>query len=451
MHDDFEDLDLLKPVYVPMPDTIRELLASGSTRTEDVLRQGITFRLFRSANPQLVNFFAVHIDQLLRLAFDEDESPDISAKAFAILEHAQPIVTSALLANQKLNRTACSIIGNDEIHNKSLFLNRLASLTFSALFVDTKSFIGSCGYILQLIDQVSEPSILSLFENMCSDDGFEDVQNWLVRIGFPQTILREIDTFPSQADATRLSQDANLLIGLYRIVCVCSSSPILGPHFCTHSFVTVLDRTISEYPDFIEFQRWETFSALFCPATKEHFRGLFPHAVELISDPVQGRTRAGIAALDLLAVMVQFDSVLIPFMIEMNLLSKVLALVFGNPDHSILHVAALEFFEMALRNEKLRTPALGEMLGAIRNGFTPANRPLRAIMFRLLKAIRKVSKHDQKLAAVLKKNAVFNELVKSRFAEFRVALKTPYGGPIRYAAEDNVQVMAERAIQHMGI
>jgi hypothetical protein len=452
MHDDLYDLDLLKPVYVPMPDALRELLASGTTKTEDVLRQDITFRLFRSANPQLVNFFVVHIDQLLRIAFDEDESTDLSAKAFAILEHSQPIITSALLAGQKLNRTACSIIGNDDIHNKSLLLNRLASLTFCALYADANAFIASCGYILQLIGQLSEPSILFLFESMCSpDQGFQDVQNWLVRIGFPQTILQEIGDFPPQRDSTRLSQEANLLCGLFRVICVCASSPILGPKFCTYNFVTILNETVGDYPDFIEYQRWETFSALYCRDTFENMRGLFPQAVEFVSDPAQSITRSGVAALDLLTVMVQFDKVLVPFMIQMNLVSTVLGLVVRNPDHSILHFAALEFFEVAFRNDGLRAPVIDEVVAAIRSGFTSGNRCQRGTVFRLLKLLRKISKTDPKLAARLKKNEAFGELVRTRFSEYRGIMKTPYGGPIRYAAEDNVQALAERAIHHMGI
>jgi hypothetical protein len=451
MDDDFGDLDLLKPVYVPMPDTIRNLLSSGSTCVEDILRQPLTFRLFRGANPQLINFFVIHIDQLLRIAFDESVDCDLSSRAFSILEHAQPTVTSALLAGQKLNRTACSIIGNESVRNKSLLLNRLSSLSLAALYTSAPSFADSCGYILQLVDELAECGVLFLFETLCSpDEGLDFIQKWLIGIGFPQTILKVIDHFPSQTDADRLSRDANVLAALFRIVCLCGSSQILGPHFCTHSFVAALNRTVGDFPDFIEYQRWEAFSALYCQKTSENLRGLFQPALELITDRALCTTRAGVAALDLLAVMAALDRELVPHMARENLPGIVLGLTFAHAGHTVLQQAAWEFFEAVLRVPELRAAVMKPLLEAVSLHCQGESPPARATAFELLKVLEKVGGTDQSVAAILRKSDVYGALVRGKAVEYREALEAAYGGAVQYPTEDDVHALADRPLTRLG-
>jgi hypothetical protein len=447
MSDDLYDLDLLKPVYVPMPDAIRNLLSSGSTTIEDILRQDLTFRLFRSANSQLVNFFACRIDQLLRIAFDESAAPDLSAKAFAILEHSHRVVTRALMDDQKLNRTACTVIGTESIHNKSLLLNRLASITFCALYLDKNAFMESCGFILALIDKLYEPTILHLFESICSrSEGLDEIQKWLVKIGLPPTILQEIDTFPPLSDLSRMSQEANLLSGLFRLICVCASSPIIGPAFCTSKSVAVLNRTVGDYPDFVENERWECLAAIYCPKNCEMMQGLFPCALDVITDPAKSVSRCGVAALDLVTGMVQFDQTLIPFMIQMDVVSTVLQLMIRNPFHTTLHFAVLDFFQVVLKNNELRTPSLNGVIGTVKTAFSGPVRSLRPALFRLIRSIKKAAKADSRLHKTLKKSAEFAALVAGRYHEYRAILNTAYGGPVRGGPDENVRRLSDRAV-----
>ena len=450
--DDLYDLDLVQPVYVPMPESLRDLLASGSTTTEEVLRQDITFRLFRSANPQLINFFVVHINQLLQLAFDATCDLEISAKAFAILEHSQPTVIAAVLADQKFHKVACAILTSDDAVHKSLLFNRLASLTLSAMYVDPHHVIESCGFILQLIEFLSEPGILSLFENMCApDESLYEIQKWLITLGFPEAMLKYVEDFPCQRDATIMSEQANQLCGLFRVICVCGASPILGPHFCKYPFITVLNRTVGEYPDFVEFQRWETFVAVYCHTTKENMRGLFPNAMEILGDPVQSVTRCGVAAIDLLTVMMSLDRELIPFMASMNVVNTVLSLVIDNPNHTILHTSALEFFLAVFRIEELRTPVLDELLGVLAEAFSEKNVALRFTLYKLVKKLIKVAKSDSKLMARLKKNEVFMDMLRTTFPGYQALLRMPYGGVSAKTIEEEAAQIATRALDRRGV
>lgn len=443
-----DDLDLLQPVFVPVPDSLRDLLASGTTTVEEILQENITFRLFRSANPQLINFFVVHIQQLLDLAFNESVDSELSSKAFAILEHSQPVLIAALLADQKFYKVACSVLANDSTIHKSLMLSRVASLTLSAMYVDQQHVISGCGFILKLLDFLSEPAILTLFESMCApDDEVYETQKWLITLGFPDVVLKCIDEFPSQRGANRLSEEANQLCGLFRVICVCGSSPVLGPHFCNYSFITILNLTLRECPDFVEYQRWETFVALYCDDTKETMRGLFPNALEILSDKSHSATRCGVAAIDLLAVMMKLDKVLIPFMAQMSVASVVLSVLVDNPEHTILHMSALEFFEQVLRIDELRAPVMDEIVGVLIETFTETNPALRFTFYKLLKLLTKISRSDHKLAAQLRKydglGAVYMEMQK-----YRGSLKRSYGGgvAITFGSAEAVAAMTTRTM-----
>ena len=430
MTTELDDLDLLQPVYIPVPESLRDLLASGSTTVEQILQENITFRLFRTANPQLVNFFVVHISQLLSLAFDETADLELSAKAFAILEHSQPVIIAALLADQKFHRVACEVLENEKLQHKSMLLNRIASLTLSSVYVDQKQVIDGCGFIMKLLGFLSEPSILSLFENVCApDEDVYEIQRWLVKLQFPETVLKLIDKFPSQRDANRMSDEANQLCGLFRVICVCGASPVLGPHFCRYSFITILNLNLRECPDFVEFQRWETFVALYCENTKETMRGLFPNAVEILNDNTLCVTRCGVAAVDLLAVMIKLDKVLHPFMVEMNVASTVLSVLVSNPNHTIFHTSAIDFFAVLFKTDALRVPVMDEIVGVLLETFSEENRALRFTMYKLLKLLVKIAKSDVKLAAELRKydalGAVYMEMT-----NYRGSLKHPYGGGV---------------------
>jgi hypothetical protein len=224
----------------------------------------------------------------------------------------------------------------------------------------------------------------------------------------------------------------------------------LGPHFCTHYFVAVLNRTVGDYPDFIEYQRWEAFSALYCQKTREHLRGLFQPALELITHPQQCTTRAGVAALDLLSVMVNLDRELVPHMARGGLPSIVLRLAFANPDHTILQQTVREFFEGVFRVKALRTPILTEFLDAVNQNIHGPSRSARANANELFKVVEKTGHADQNLLSLLKKSDVFIGLAKSRIAEYREAIEAPYGGPARYPVEEDVQALADRALSKLG-
>ncbi|OHT04381.1 hypothetical protein TRFO_28079 [Tritrichomonas foetus] len=450
----YDDGDRLYPVQIPVPINLKVLLSNESTKVEEVLHQDITFRLFRTSEPSLIAFLVNKIDRLLELSFDANADPETSAKAFAILEHSQETITAALLAKQRLHNTACSVLTKTESTN-TLYLNRLASLTLSAIYIDPEAFIASCGFILQLIQFCAEPSILSLFESICmptDDNDNVDIQKWLVSIGFPDILQRELDDFPSQMEeATLLNPKANYYNSLLRIVAVCGSSPILGPKVCTYAFVTALNQNAGNYPQFIENSRWEAISAIYCPDTEETMRGFFPLAVEIISDEARVLTRACTAAIDLLTVIVKYDTVLVDFIISMHVPHIIINNVLNHPNATLLHISAIDFIEEIIQNDKIRGKFADELMEILLLAFQQENKCLRRTLYKIIKIVIKYCKMNSKIAFDFRNNQRFTEMLKTKLIHYRQVLKSQYGGSFRYSVSDDVTMLAQRAMNNYGV
>lgn len=443
-----------QPVVIPLPTDLKELLSSDSTKLEDILNRDITFRLFRTNEPTMISFLSKHIDQLLSLSFDPKSDQEISAKAFAILEHSQQSLTKLLLEKQRIHNTACTVLANP-VDLNPLFLNRLASLTLTVIYYDPALIIGNCGYILQLIPFVTEPSILSLFESLCSpneDKDFIQIQKWMNSVGFTEVILKELDDFPVQMEsATLLTPSANYYSALLRLVAVCGSSPIFGPSVCTYQFVTALNRTAGNYPLFVENQRWEAISAIYCQQTKDAMHGFFPLALEILDDKLRCNTRSGTAAIDLLSVMVEIDPVLLDFIISSNVPQKILNLVINFPDATLLHISVIDFIKIALQNNQIRKNFAQDLYKILLTTFQQTNKCVRATLYKIFRAIVKLSKANPKIASDFKQFTALSDIVKGPMQDYRTILKNQYGGGFRYAEVDDIQSLAQKAIYNLGL
>lgn len=443
-----------QPVVIPLPPDLKDLLLDDSTKLEDILNRDITFRLFRTNEQTMISFLSKHIDQLLDLSFNPNSDKELSAKAFGILEHRQEVLTKLLLEKQRIHNTACTILSNPDDLNP-LFLNRLASLTLDVIYYDPAFIIGKCGYILQLIPFTGEPSILSLFESLCSpndDHDFIQFQNWMNSIGFTEVLLKELDDFPLQMEnATLLTPSANYYAALLRLITVCGSSPIFGPKVCTYQFVTALNRTAGNYPLFIEDQRWEAISAIYCQSTKEIMRGFFPLAIEILNDKSRCNTLSGTSAIDILSVMVAIDPVLIDFFISMNVPQIILNLVIEFPDATLLHISVIDFIKAALQNNQIRKSFAHDISSTLLLTFTQENKCLRGTLYKILRAVVKLSKANPKIASDFKQNQKLTDIISGPMQEYRLVLKSQYGGGFKYADADDVASLAQKAIYNLGL
>lgn len=390
------------------PASITELLNNPNSKIEDILIDNITFRFFNTGDPQLVRYFCNHVKDLLSFTFrlNDPSNPkrknnsdnkklseeelwrydQMSSRSFAILEHSDPTLTEAMLSNDQLRDIASSILW--ENNPESVLLSRLSSLTLVAFLYNPTIAQSSCGYVLQMLNYVSEPSILSLFEIVCSaEDRNVILQQWLMSLSFTDILYKEIEdiqlkisksfdkTSCNKTSSENLldefqilmqkSQKANQYCGLLKIVTFCSKSLVLSQSVRTQRFVELLNKDLGLLPQFIEDIRWESIASMYCNQTSELLRGFFNPAINILQDSKLCTTLSGISAIHLMTTIVQNDQVLRPFMSIAGITKLIVKLMIEHPDHSFLHSAARNYLQISFQHPKTRTSALNDAIPAI--------------------------------------------------------------------------------------
>lgn len=449
---ELETLTLPTPT---IPPSYIQLLNSPDTKVSDILEQNITFRLFGTGNEKLIDFFVKHIKELLNLTFffNPETESDLGAKAFAILEHSQPALTFAMLKGQRLHQVACDILS--ETDPNTLILSRLSSLTLGALCVKPDEVRKTCGFFFQLIGYFFEPSVLALFEAMCSNEPqFAPLQKLLVSVGFPDLIQREIDSF-SVADNKVLdysSRCALNLVGLLRIVSIAASCDVLSHYFTTQAFVSTLNRDIGGLPQFLEDARWETLAALYNRRTLEPMRGLLQAAIELLNNPDKTKrgTKAAVSAIQILTAMIAHDSLLRPFIATAELPTIAVKNILEFPNHSILHSVLSNLIITALTFVDTRQSAISA-IPLVLDGLSVNNLTVQATMYIIIGEAAGLGNRDAQAASELKMIPGFMKCISGPLARHNAYLANPYGGtmPFREGAMnvDDAELLAERTLQ----
>lgn len=409
---------------------------------EEMLQRPCTFRLFRTADPQLVNFFIKNVEELLQLTFFSDKK-DLSAKAFSILEHSLPELTRAMLDHQRFMNAVCGVLSH--IDENPLILPRLSSLTLSGLLIDPNSIKDSCGFLLQLLTYADDVSVFSLFEALCGqNDELKEVQQWLIDIGFIQLLIKELESsyVSDLKQCGRFDHAGLLLVAYYNIIKISSTSKVLRKEVKLPSVLAVLNRYLGELPQYIEDARWEAMASLACAKTFDVMRTLFQESVEMITDPVRVRTRAAIAALHILSFMVKFDPIIPDFVLSAKLPEIAAKIYISNPDHTILHQEITIFLMSCLENNVLMKATMEEIAKFILYAFKSPNRNISASGMNLLSKVSDAEKENEDIFNAMNEIPGFVKEVKDPFAIYVRLLDDDYGGPLPIISVDNANKLA---------
>jgi hypothetical protein len=387
--------------------------------------------------------FCAHIHDLFSLAFSPEES-NLHARAFAVLDFAEPTLMREMLANNLLHSIAFKIL--DQANPRSLLLSRLSSLTVNAFETNPESARDRCGFIFQLFYYLFEPMVVSLFETICADhDGDRTIADWLLSLSFPQVVFNEIENLCPPADCSRGSAEANRICGLFHVFTFAARSPQLRPAFCTPSFAEVVCKYSGEYPDFIEDCRWEALAVMYGSATGELLRGMFHSAIQILQTESRNVCLAGVAAIELLTQMIRADSILRPF-ISSDVIKDVLKLLLANPNHSILQAVSREFLCALLLHPKTRLTAAKAIVPEVLEALTSAdNRSLLASLFEIIQTAANIGKTDVEASVILKAFEGFGQLTLGPLAQRNSIMNRSFGGSLPSPSLGDVKALVNSA------
>ena len=298
---------------------------------------------------------------------------------------------------------------------------------------------------------LSEPSVLSMFEALCSSEqGDPRVQEWLLGLNFQNILFEEIERIVRPQELERWSEEAAQVCGLLHVFRYCANSPCMRSAFCTPAFAEVLCRYIDELPDFIEDCRWQALSALYCREVGEILGSMFHSAVYLLQTP-RAVTVSGVSAIELLTQMMKVDDVFRPFMCEADVVKTIMGLIIANPGHSILHTAAREFLAAALLHKKTRLRAVMDIAPtAIKTIQEETDRNVLATMFDMMNTIVGIGKTDSETFAKLKEIDGFLKFVKEDYANHTTLINKPYGGPLPGPTCMDVKALVNQTLSRRG-
>lgn len=369
------------------PSSVTDIIKNPNGKIETLLKDEHTFRFFNTGDSRIVKYFCNHVKELLIYAFKQYEIKNpqsfdyeqLSSRAFAILEHSDPTLTESMLHNDQLRDIASSILWKKD--PESVLLSRLSSLTLVAFLYSPMFAQVSCGYILQMLNYVSEPTVLSLFQIVCSsEDRNVLVQQWLLSLSFPDILFEEIEaiqqslsisfnnseTLLHQFQLFQYSSDeANKYCGLLKIVHFCSESLILSESVRTQRFLELLHNNLGELPQFIEDARWQAISSMYSQNTCEFLRCFFNPAISILNDEHLSKTLSGISAIEFINTMAQNDQILRQFLSIAEVTKTIIMLMINNPDHSILQETARKYLYSVFHHPKTREAALTDSIPLI--------------------------------------------------------------------------------------
>jgi hypothetical protein len=372
------------------------------------------------SHPSLV----AHIKELVKLAFMNDAS-ELSSKAFALLENANPTIVRAMVESGSFESTAHCVISLGQ--TARLHISRLALVTLSVLSVDSGLIGSCCGFIFQLLSFAYDTTVLSLFEFLCRNNPeLRLVQEWLMAHGFVDILLREVDSIEDAIGGDVTDFNANRLVADLSLVRFCAANPMFRDSVCSHRVISLLNRSVGEKPRFVEDARWRALEAVYCAATVEMMRGLFQAAIELMLDRDACRTQSGFSAVVVLRRMLEMDQLLRPFIIEVNVPKTVVTLMVQNPDHSILHHACRSSLVAVIGNRQARNRAIADCIPIVIQAATSDNRNLVASMFELVRELNRLNIAKREMKAVPGFAELLTETKKNT-----TLMNGPYGGPVR--------------------
>jgi hypothetical protein len=351
-----------------------------------------------------------------------------------------------MLAADLLHSVAFKIF--DQPVPQSLLLSRLSSLTLCAFQKVPELARDCCGFIFQLFYYLFEPTVVSLFETICSPDAVDSmVAEWLLSLSFPNILFQEIESLTPPHDASRSSPAANRICGLFHVFTYCARSNQMRAAVCNPRFVEVLCKYSGEYPDFVEDRRWEALALIYCRSTSELMGGMFHSAVQILQTDCRKLSLAGISVIELFTQIVKIDDVLRPFMSTAEIIKLVLGLVFENPNHSILQASAREFLSALLLHAKTRMTAIREIVPQVLRILAGAdNRNLASSLFEILQTATNIGKTDPRASAIMREFDGFPQFVGGMLAQRNIALNRSYGGPLPGPTLGDVKALAKAHI-----
>lgn len=351
------------------PQELRDLISNPETPIVNVLSLPYFSQTARIEIPQVTKYLSYHSKELLKLAFGKEGK--ISSTAYSCLLLGEPDILLPLFHDNAFTQTAADVLSDP--NSSSLKIGRLASITLICLAKLNESIFKYCGFLFNFFKRCSNPSAYDFLTTICSNDSsFSNLQFWLNKIQFSDSLLTEFDyidysiEFPTNSNFEIYKDQKIIQIRcLYELVSRFCENHILKKTILTPKLATILQKQFaSKPPDYIQSARWKAIES----ATQKEISGalikLLPESISILSDNFSQLRSYRVSSLLFLTKMLSLHSNAILKIISDHFIPQMLIYqIIQFPNSSIFHSAFVEFVHEALK--------IPELASQIINLYTP--------------------------------------------------------------------------------
>lgn len=350
----------LKPDDFFTPE-LKTLVSNKNTPLEDVLSLPYFSKSSRLGFTPVTKYLAQHSEELLKLAFTDDNS-SLSASAYSVLLTGEPEVLKPLFTNGWLLTTAVDLLGNKK--TKDYLIGRLASVTLVCIGALDESILDQCTFIFNFLPHCNNASAFNLLTSICDDvESYTKLQEWLNKLHFFEYVFAEFDTIDfsyqfqknitDNIDTTMYKDPvASKCLCLYNLLGCCCQNKILQKSFLKDKLIEILLRRFtskSKTPDFIRTARWKTITSATHDKISKELVKLLPEAISLLTEDFAILRSYRVSALDFISKMLTLQpSKTYDLLMNSSVPQTLILLIMKFPNSSIFHSSFHEFVKSAL-------------------------------------------------------------------------------------------------------
>lgn len=367
---------------------------------------------------------------LVKIALS-DERNAIGSHAYQVLLLGLEDINRSVLADDYFQNTALELLVNPE--TPEFIIGRLASITLGLLINTPDIAQLACGYIFHFLRYTGNPTVFNMLETITGDPRAEKSQQWLIDMGYPEYVARELNNIDSAYKSTNpiplLDPLYQKLLCLYQLVFKSATNPILAKGFRSKEIIQSVASGIEFPPDFIISAQWKAINSLCTQETSSMMHWLVPVALKYLSEPCTYLASFRVSSLDFIIAMMGYWTDIFKQLRNSGLLQNLTVLLLQFPEATILHASFRKFCEVAITDpeyaEKIVTIYSPIMMDVVHRW---ENKVLTPTCYEVMETFVEASKKNKAVDNALNMAPEYKDFKKTDMKNYNKLLTSSYGG-----------------------
>jgi hypothetical protein len=389
-------------------------------------------KIIRIGNETCRAYFASHARGLFRLAFSSEKTVT-TARAFSILNCGDRKCLQPLLSSGTIIDFACRLLDREPV--SPILVGRLAQLTLVLLTKLPELASIPSGYLFRLLSYCENLSVYHLFQGLTTvDSALEPTQSWLVELGFPEYLLRELQAidFSYRSPLANIYSDPiyNRAFYYFELIGQSALHPILRTSFQTDDFLVGLQGKFPDMPDFVNIARWRAVVCATCEETIQTAIRLFlKESIDVLSERFEHLKEYRVLAIIFVAKLMRISDSVYEELLKSSVAQLLSNLVFQLPNSTLLHREVTAFVKTGLANEAFALELAAVFVPPVLAACQSENCLIRSYCFKIISIFAAAQKALPALSEMLERDVPeFRVIVKTTLKEYGTKLKAVYGG-----------------------